>query len=94
MSLASAGERAQPRRHTVVIDATSYTPKTLTVSAGDTVEWVNRDLVTHTATGKGGSFDSGDIPAGKSWAFTVKADGLFGYTCTYHPTMKGTLRVR
>ena len=37
---------------------------------------------------------AGDIATGKSWTYSVKAEGMFGYFCTYHPTMKGTLRIR
>jgi plastocyanin len=91
---AAAEKRPEPRRHTVTIDATSYSPKTLTVHVGDTIVWVNNDLFPHTVTAKTGRFDSGDIAAGKSWTYTVKAEGLFGYFCTYHTTMKGTLRIR
>jgi plastocyanin len=90
----AAEQRPQPRQHTVTIDATSYSPKTLTVRAGDTIVWVNKDLLTHTVTAKTGRFDSGDIATGKSWTYTVEAEGLFAYVCTYHPTMKGTLRIR
>ena len=84
---AGAEERPEPRRHTVTIDATSYSPKTLTVHVGDTIVWINKDLFPHTVTAKSGRFDSGDIAAGKSWTHTVKAEGLFAYFCTYHTTM-------
>lgn len=90
----AAEQRPEPRQHTVTIDATSYSPKTLTVHVGDTIVWVNDDLFPHTVTAKTGRFDSGDIAAGKSWTYTVKAEGLFAYFCTYHTTMKGTLRIR
>ena len=90
----AAEQRPEPRQHTVTIDATSYSPKSLTVHAGDTIVWVNNDLFPHTVTAKTGRFDSGDIAAGKSWTYTVKAEGLFAYFCTYHTTMKGTLRIR
>jgi plastocyanin len=91
---AAAEDRRQPATHTVTIDATSYRPRTLTVAAGDSVVWVNKDLLAHTATAKNGSFDSKDIPAGGSWTYRVGSEGLFAYTCLYHPTMKATLRVR
>ena len=89
-----AQQRAEPRRHTVTIDATTYSPKTLTVAPGDIVTWVNKDLFPHTVTAKNGRFDSGDIAAGKSWTHTVGSEGLFAYYCIYHATMKGTLRIR
>ena len=94
MRLSAAEQATEPRRHTVTIDATAYSPKTVTASVGDTITWVNKDLFPHTVTAKNGRFDSGDIAAGKSWTSTVEADGLLAYFCTYHPTMKGTLRGR
>ena len=49
-----AGGRAKPVTHTVTIDATSYQPARLAVHAGDTVVWVNKDLIPHTATARQG----------------------------------------
>ena len=79
---------------TVTIDATNYAPKFVTVHPGDTVEWVNKDLLTHTVTARNGSFDSKEIPTGKTWSFTPTARGQFDYRCTIHPTMKGSLVVQ
>ena len=39
-----------PRTHTVKIEGMAFVPATLEVSVGDTVEWINEDLVPHTAT--------------------------------------------
>ena len=94
LALAAAEERPEPRRHTVTIDATAYSPRTVTAQVGDTVVWVNEDLFPHTVTARSGRWDSHDIASGGSWSYTVKAEGLFAYFCTYHPTMKGALRVR
>jgi plastocyanin len=82
-----------PVTHTVTIDASRFEPETLSVVAGDTIVWVNKDVVAHTATSKPGAFDSGLIAPGKSWKYQPKR-GDFAYTCTYHPTMNGTLRVK
>ena len=84
----------KPVTHTVTVDGSRFEPETLSVVAGDTVVWVNKDLVAHTATSKPGAFDSGLIAPGKSWKYKPKRAGDFAYTCTYHPTMKGTLRVK
>jgi len=83
----------KPTSHTVTIDASRFQPEVLTVKAGDTVVWVNNDIVAHTATSQAGGFDSGIIVPGKSWKYKLKQTGEFAYTCTYHPTMKATLRV-
>lgn len=90
----AAAGASKARTHTVVMDSTRFEPAELTVRAGDTIVWVNKDMFPHTATSKAGGFDSEMIAAGKSWTYTTKAKGTFPYTCTFHPTMNGTLRVQ
>ena len=82
-----------PQVHTVLIEGMRFQPEGLTVAAGDTVVWVNRDMVPHTATSDG-HFDSKEIAPGKSWTYTLRDTGEFAYICTYHPLMKAVLRVR
>ncbi len=90
----AAGDRPKPRTHMVTIEGMRFQPDVLTVASGDTVIWVNRDLVAHTATSfEAGIFDSKLIAPDASWKLTVRKKGDFAYTCTYHPTMKATLRV-
>jgi len=85
---------AAPRVHTVLIEGMRFQPEGLTVAAGDTVVWINRDMVPHTATSASGRFDSNEIAPGKTWTYSVRAAGEFAYVCTYHPLMKAVLRVR
>lgn len=96
--MAGAAQKPKARKpvtHTVTIDATSYSPATLTIAPGDSVVWENKDLIPHTATSKTrGQFDSGDIAPGKSWKHTFKTAGAFDYVCIYHPPMKGKLEVK
>jgi plastocyanin len=82
-----------PRAYTVTIEEMRFTPASLSVRPGDTVEWVNADLVPHTATARDGVFDSKTIAAGSSWRWTVRAQGTVRYTCTLHPTMSALLQV-
>jgi plastocyanin len=90
--LAAGAQRAAT--HTVIMDAVAFQPAAITVNAGDTVVWTNKDAFPHTATAQDKSFDSGEIAAGKAWKLVAKKKGTFAYVCTYHPTMKGTLIVR
>jgi plastocyanin len=78
---------------TVAIDGTKFDPETVTVKAGDTVVWINKDPFPHTVTSQAGGFDSKEIVAGKSWQFKTGKPGVFPYACTFHPTMKATLKV-
>ena len=82
-----------PAVHTVTIEGMRFAPQTLTVRAGDTVVWVNRDMFPHTATATGGVFDSKDIAAGGSWSHRLAAAGEFPYLCSLHPPMKALIRV-
>ena len=93
---ASAVQKGRkPVTHTVTIDATSFSPATLRVAAGDSVVWVNKDVIPHTATSqRPGVFDSGTIASGKSWQTTFKTKGQLAYVCTFHPTMKATVHVK
>jgi len=94
LPLRGAAQNERPQIvHTIVIDAASFEPKFLRANIGDRIVWVNKDLLVHTATAKRGTFDSKEIPAGKSWSYTAAAAGQLDYKCSLHPTMKGTLLV-
>lgn len=82
-----------PATHTVTIDAASFSPAELEVRAGDTIMWVNKDILAHTATSASGGFDSKVIEAGQRWKYVAKKKGEFDYTCSFHP-MNGRLIVR
>jgi plastocyanin len=88
-----SGRAAKPVTHTVTIDATSYRPARLAVHPGDTIVWVNKDLIPHTATAASKAFDSKVLAAGASWRLTVTAKGATDYGCLFHPTMTGRIEV-
>ena len=94
----TAAGAAKPVTHTVNIDGTAFVPPKLTVAAGDTIVWVNKDPYPHTATSsaavKAGGFDSKSIAADKSWKFTAKKKGEYAYICSIHPSMTGTITVK
>jgi plastocyanin len=85
----------KPVTHTVTIDGAKFSPSELTVRPGDTVVWVNKDILAHTATSAKGGFDSKTIQPGASWRYKVpaKAKGELPYTCSFHP-MNGVLRIK
>ena len=90
---AGEGAAATSARHTIVIEGVKFEPGTLTVKRGETITWVNKDPFPHTVTAPG-VFDSHDIPPNRSWKYTARKAGEYAYTCTLHPNMKGTLRVK
>ena len=92
--LGAATKHRKSKTHTVVMEAMVFRPAALTVSSGDTIVWVNNDIVEHTATSVAAGFDSEMIRPGKSWKHTVRSRGNFAVLCTYHPAMKATLQVK
>jgi plastocyanin len=85
-----------PVTHTIVIEGMQFTPTRLTIRPGDSVTWVNKDIVAHTATTAASatqSFDSGMLAVEQSWTRSFTAAGSYDYICTYHPTMTGVIEV-
>jgi plastocyanin len=78
---------------TVTISDFEFTPATITVNAGDTVEWTNDGPTGHSATANDKSFDTGILAKGESGSQTFDTEGSFSYICTPHPFMKGTVKV-
>ena len=78
-------------RHVVEIREFAFVPAAPALSPGDTVVWINRDIVSHTATAEDGSWDSGEIEPGGRWEMVVEASTPPVYFCAFHPSMKGRL---
>jgi plastocyanin/uncharacterized membrane protein len=90
---AHSGGTPAPATHTVVIKQMHFDPAEMTVNAGDTIEWKNEDIFSHTVTANDGSFDSGLIAPGQSWKTVVKKAGTIGYHCRPHTNMTASLVV-
>jgi plastocyanin len=90
----AASDRATPKTHTVTMEGMRFQPEVLTVAVGDTIVWVNKDVVPHTATSDAAGFDSKDIQGGESWRYIARSKGDFPYVCTLHPSMKALLHVK
>lgn len=94
VALTSGCREETPGAQRVEIRGFRYHPDTLTVRAGHTVNWINEDIVPHTATDGAGRWDSGSIGAGESRQYVAAERGTSAYVCTFHPGMNGVLVVR
>lgn len=88
--LGSAGAAAKTVR--IVVDKLEFQPAEAAVAVGDTIEWVNRDFLAHTATANDGKWEV-VLPPGTTKQLQIKDAGTLEYYCKYHPNMKGTLTV-
>jgi plastocyanin len=90
------------RRHVVEIRGMAFHPGVLTIAVGDTVVWVNHDIVPHTATAGGGggggargrTWDTGPLQQGQDGRYVARRVGDPPYVCTLHPTMQGRLIIQ
>jgi plastocyanin len=81
-----------PPDNTVTISNFSFSPSSLTVSAGDTVTWRNNDAVQHTVTSDSGSeLDSPLLGQGATYTHIFSTAGTYPYHCTVHTYMTASV---
>lgn len=72
----------------------AFAPSQLDVLPGEVVQWSNVSDRRHTVTADDGSFDSGDVFGGDTFAQTYLTPGAFPYHCRVHAGMVGEIDVR
>ena len=103
-------ETSEPKTVSVIIPAGTsspgcettnecYTPASVTINVGDTVEWDNVDTAAHTVTGgspadgPSGVFDSSLVMGKAKYSHTFDNAGSYDYFCMVHPWMVGKVIV-
>ena len=78
----------------VGIDNFTFNPQTVTVKAGTTVTWTNRDDIPHGLAATNNAFKrSQALDTDDSFSFTFTTPGTYQYFCYIHPHMTGTIVV-
>jgi plastocyanin len=95
-SLDVAANTPPPATTDVKIDNFSFAPVTLTVTAGTTVSWTNRDDIPHTVVSADDpkAFKSKVMDTDEKFSFTFTKAGTYTYFCSVHPKMTGTVVVK
>ena len=89
----TTGSAAPVAGDVVNIDNFAFAPATLTVAAGSTVNWTNRDEEPHTVVANDGSFHSPGMGSQATVSFKFASPGTFDYVCSIHPFMHATVVV-
>jgi plastocyanin len=72
----------------------TFQPAVLEVERGDTIIWINRDMVPHTASGTSKpDWSTGTLVQDQSGQYVPGDSGTTAYFCKLHPVMKGKLIV-
>jgi plastocyanin len=90
-----AGIRAAPAFSgtiQIIINQLEYSPAEIEAKKGDKIEWVNQDILAHTATVRG-DWDV-MIAAKLKASLILKKTGTAEYYCRFHPNMRGRIRVK
>jgi plastocyanin len=78
----------------VKIDNFVFGPAAITVAAGTTVTWINRDDIPHTVVSTEKVFKSKVLDTDEKFSFTFTKPGEYPYFCSIHPKMTGKVIVQ
>ena len=92
-ALAVAGP-ASAATKVISIYGSGFSPKSTTITEGDTVIWKNRDNANHQVLADKGQFVSPIIRPNQTYSFTFRASGTYTYKDELHPKLTGKLDVK
>ena len=78
---------------TVSIKRSSFSPATVSITAGDAIRWRNDDTRNHQVVSTTGTFASPVLRPGRTYSFTFEVAGTYRYRDALVPTSTGTIRV-
>jgi len=80
----------KPNVYSISISGMKFHPEKIEVHKGDTVIWINHDIVAHCVTEiPDKKWTSSEIPPDGSWKMAVTQSS--DYYCSIHPVMKGKI---
>jgi plastocyanin len=86
-------EKPAPSLYVVQIEQMKFFPSDISVNRGDTIMWINNDMVAHDVTEeKNKSWSSSLLQPGKTWKLVVKEGA--DYYCSIHVVMKGSFEIK
>jgi plastocyanin len=87
------GGSGSPGANEVFIQGMAFNPSSITVAAGTTITWTNKDAIAHTVTSNTNLFNSGSLASNKTFSFTFATAGTYSYYCSIHPSMVASVTV-
>jgi len=92
--LATAAAQSTPSKDAKIVNF-DFEPRTLTIDVGTAVKWTNTGDRPHTATDRGGTFDTRPISPGATGSVVFSAPGVYSYFCRINPLkMNGVVVVK
>lgn len=91
---AVASPTSQPAGPNVSIDNFTFSPPVITITAGQSVAWMNHDDVPHTVTADDKSFSSKALDTDDSYSHQFTKPGTYSYFCAVHTHMTAQVIVK
>jgi len=89
-----AGRAAAADTVTIEISNYNFIPPEVTVAPGTRVVWVNHDEMVHSIVSTDHLFGSQGMDTDDQYSFVFEKEGDYGYLCSLHPYMTGSIKVR
>ncbi|TSC84994.1 MAG: blue (type 1) copper domain-containing protein [Parcubacteria group bacterium Gr01-1014_13] len=90
-----APAESKPETREVAIASFAFAPASITVKAGTTVKWTNKDGAPHSVVSSDGRFAASAVLSnGGSYQLKFDKPGTYAYACGLHPSMSGTIIVQ
>lgn len=87
-------DEGSPGENEIWLQNTAFKPAEITVSAGTTITWTNKDKDTHTVSENNTLFKSGDMAKDDTFNYQFNNAGTYDINCKYHANMKGKVIVQ
>jgi plastocyanin len=94
LTLAVAGPAGAAVTKTINIYGSAFSPKSATITQGDTITWVNKDNANHQVLADKGQFVSPILRPGQKYSFTFNAAGRYTYKDELNRKLAGTITVK
>ena len=90
----AAAQDPKPAETAIKIDNFIFSPNPITVAAGTTIRWTNRDDIPHNVVSDDKSFKSKVLDTDETFTYTFAKPGTYTYFCSIHPKMTGKVVVQ
>jgi len=92
LSLVAACVPAHAATIQINMENMDISPAMVAAKVGDTIEWINKDVLMHSATARNGDFDV-NLPPKQTGKVVLQKAGTVDYYCRYHPNMKASIEI-
>lgn len=93
LGMTAENSASAPPAVVVHIKNGAFVPNDVKITSGQSVQWVNEDDFSHSATADDNSWSSDELTQNQTWTHAFTGAGIYTYHCSDHPFMKAKITV-